>query len=165
MCARPVTKGWSRSSMSEVSRLAASASVRATSSVGTPHTSAARRAAASLLTASLVGTSTLPPMWPHFFAEDSWSSKCTPAAPASIMSFISSKALSTPPKPASASATIGCIQSMLSSPFGVVQLVGTQQGALILRTTAGTELAGYRDWSGYISPARLASPATCQPDR
>ena len=36
-----------------------------------------------------------------------WSSKCTPAAPASIMDFISSKAFSTPPKPASASATMG----------------------------------------------------------
>ncbi len=33
----------------------------------------------------LVGISTLPPMWPHFFSEASWSSKCTPAAPASIM--------------------------------------------------------------------------------
>ena len=70
----------------------------------------------SLLIASWVGTSTLPPMWPHFFAEDSWSSKCTPAAPASIICFISSKAFSTPPKPASASATIGLNQSMLSSP-------------------------------------------------
>ncbi|CFN76712.1 Uncharacterised protein [Bordetella pertussis] len=30
---------------------------------------------------------------------------------------------------------------------------------LIRRTTCGTELAGYSDWSGYISPA------TCQPDR
>jgi hypothetical protein len=67
-----------------------------------------------LLTASWVGTSTLPPMWPHFLAEASWSSKCTPAAPASIIAFISSKAFSTPPKPASASATIGCSQSMSS---------------------------------------------------
>ena len=57
-----------------------------------------------------VGMSTLPPMWPHFFSEDSWSSQCTPAAPASIMPFISSKALRAPPKPASASATIGTIQ-------------------------------------------------------
>ena len=32
-------------------------------------------------------------------------------------------------------------------------------------TTAGTESAGYSDWSGYICPARLASAATCQPDR
>src|SRR5580658_9415491 len=49
--------------------------VRATSTVGTLHTSAARRAAISLLMASCVGTSTLPPMWPHFLAEESWSSK------------------------------------------------------------------------------------------
>jgi hypothetical protein len=75
--------------------------------VGTPMTSAAKRAAISFSTASRVGTSTLPPMWPHFFTAASWSSKCTPAAPAAIMFFISSKALSTPPKPASASATIG----------------------------------------------------------
>ena len=58
----------------------------------------------------LVGTSTLPPRWPHFFSEASWSSKWTPAAPASIIAFISSKALSGPPKPASASATIGASQ-------------------------------------------------------
>jgi hypothetical protein len=55
----------------------------------------------------LVGTSTLPPMWPHFLTEASWSSKCTPAAPARIIAFISSWAFSTPPKPASASPTMG----------------------------------------------------------
>ena len=33
------------------------------------------------------------------------------------------------------------------------------------RTTLGTLFAGYSDWSGYISPASLASAATCQPDR
>ena len=104
-------------------------------------------------------------MWPHFFTEASWSSKCTPAAPASIIAFISSKALSTPPKPASASATIGCSQSMLSLPSAWLQLVGAQQVLLMRLTTSGTELAGYSDWSGYISPATLASAATCQPDR
>ena len=57
-----------------------------------------------------VGISTLPPMWPHFFSEESWSSKWTPAAPASIIAFISSKQLSGPPKPASASATMGANQ-------------------------------------------------------
>ena len=36
---------------------------------------------------------------------------------------------------------------------------------LMRRTTLGTESAGYSDWSGYICPARLASAATCQPDR
>ena len=40
------------------------------------------RAATSFCTASVVGTSTLPPMWPHFLTEASWSSKCTPPAPA-----------------------------------------------------------------------------------
>ncbi len=76
-------------------------------SVGTRSTSAASRAAFSVRTCWLVGTSTLPPRWPHFFSEASWSSQCTPAAPAAIIDFISSKALSGPPKPASASATIG----------------------------------------------------------
>ena len=76
-------------------------------SVGVPITSAASRAAVSLALASRVGTRTLPPMWPHFLTEASWSSKWTPAAPASIIDFISSKAFSTPPNPASASATIG----------------------------------------------------------
>jgi hypothetical protein len=57
-----------------------------------------------------VGTSTLPPRWPHFFSDASWSSKWTPAAPASMKDFISSKAFSGPPKPASASATIGASQ-------------------------------------------------------
>ncbi|MNL49953.1 hypothetical protein D3C87_1729280 [compost metagenome] len=99
--------GRSFSSTSLVTRSAASASVRASNTVGVPIVSAARRADTSLATASRVGTSTLPPMWPHFFTEANWSSKWTPAAPASIMAFISSKAFSTPPKPASASATMG----------------------------------------------------------
>ena len=29
----------------------------------------------------------------------------------------------------------------------------------------GTESTGYRLWSGYISPALLPSPATCQPEQ
>jgi len=96
--------------------LAESASVRAIRSVSTPHTSAARRAATSLATNSRVGTTTLPPRWPHFFTEESWSSKWTPAAPSTIIAFISSKACGAPPKPASASATMGAIQWMASSP-------------------------------------------------
>ncbi len=107
--------------------MAASASVRATSTVGTLQTSAASRAATSLLIASWVGTSTLPPMWPHFFAEESWSSKCTPAAPASIICFISSKAFSTPPKPASASATMGFSQSIAVVALGVMNLIRAPQ--------------------------------------
>ena len=75
--------------------------------LGTPEVSAASRAAFRVRQCWLVGISTLPPMCPHFFSEASWSSQCTPAAPAVIMPFISSNALSGPPKPASASATIG----------------------------------------------------------
>jgi hypothetical protein len=101
---------WSRSSTSLSRSLALSASVRATSTVGTSITSAARRAATSVRMNCDVGTSTLPPMWPHFFSEASWSSKCTPEAPDSIMAFMSSYALSGPPKPASASAMMGANQ-------------------------------------------------------
>ena len=151
--------------MSLVTRSAASASVRAITSVGVPITSAARRAATSFATASRVGTSTLPPMWPHFLTDASWSSKWTPAAPASIIDFISSKAFSTPPKPASASATIGAKKSMSFLPSDHWIWSARVNALLMRRTTIGTEFAGYSDWSGYISPAMFASPATCQPDR
>ena len=153
------------SSTSVVTMSAASASVRASSTVGTPITSAARRAAISFCTASCVGTSTLPPMWPHFFTEASWSSKCTPAAPASIIAFISSKAFSTPPKPDSASATIGANQSMSPLP-SMVWIWSWRMSALLMRfTTVGTDVVAYSDWSGYIESESLASAATCQPER
>ena len=70
----PVSPAWSPGSMSLVIRLALRASVRATSTVSTPITSAANRAALRVATCCDVGTSTFPPMWPHFLAELSWSS-------------------------------------------------------------------------------------------
>ncbi len=70
--------------------MAASASVRAMMTDGVPATSAARRAAFSVRTCCWVGIRTLPPRWPHFFSEASWSSQCTPEAPAWIMDFMSS---------------------------------------------------------------------------
>jgi hypothetical protein len=79
-----------------VSSVALSASVRETRTVGTPSTSEASRAPTSVRTNCDVGTSTLPPRWPHFFSDASWSSKWTPAAPASIIDFISSNACSGP---------------------------------------------------------------------
>src|SRR6266568_2821780 len=109
----PVTKGLSRSSTSLVISVAACASVLATTRVGTPHTSAASRAALSVLMCCPVGMSTFPPRWPHFFSDASWSSQCTAAAPATIMAFISSNALSTPPNPASASAMVGAHQGVV----------------------------------------------------
>ena len=57
----PVRNSRSRSSTSEVISRALSASVRATRMVGTPQTSAARRAASRLRIAAWVGISTLPP--------------------------------------------------------------------------------------------------------
>jgi hypothetical protein len=53
----------------------AEASVRPMKMVGTPITSAARRAEINFCMKSWIGTSTLPPMCPHFFNEDSWSSR------------------------------------------------------------------------------------------
>ena len=53
------------------SSVAESASVRATTSVGTPIMSAASRAASSVRMNWPVGTSTLPPRCPHFLAEES----------------------------------------------------------------------------------------------
>ena len=32
-------------------------------------------------------------------------------------------------------------------------------------TTCGTDVEGYRLWSGYMCPERFASAATCQPER
>ena len=133
--------------------------------VGTPRTSAASLAEIRFLTACAVGKSTFPPMCPHFFSEESWSSKCTPAAPASIMAFISSKTLSAPPNPASASATMGANQWMPFLPSAWWTWSALCSAWLILLTTCGTLLAGYRLWSGYMWPARLASAATCQPLR
>ena len=140
----PVRNSRSRSSTSLVMSVAPSASVRATTIVGTSMTSAARRAAISVRMCCCVGMSTLPPMWPHFFSDDSWSSQCTPAAPASIIDFINSNALSGPPKPASASATIGTIQSRVARPpFSDHSIWSARRSALLMRrTTAGTELAG-----------------------
>src|SRR6187399_14240 len=109
----PVQNSASIGSMSLVSSPADSASVRATIIDGTLQTSAASRAAISVRTNCDVGTSTLPPRWPHFFSDESWSSKWTAEAPASMYDFINSNALSGPPKPASASATIGAYQRVV----------------------------------------------------
>jgi hypothetical protein len=87
----PVRNGRSRSSTSLVSSLALSASVRATSRVGTPITSAARRAATSVRMNCAGRHQHLAAEVAALLLRASWSSKCTPAAPASIMAFISSR--------------------------------------------------------------------------
>ncbi len=135
-------KAWSRSSTSLVSRVAAWASVRAMTRVETPQTSAARRAALSVLTCCEVGIRTFPPRWPHFFSEASWSSQWTPAAPAAIMPFISSKALSTPPKPASASATMGASQWGASSTPSAQVIWSARSSALLIRRDDGRHRVG-----------------------
>ena len=149
----PVMNSASYGSTSLVSSAALSASVRETSTVGTPSTSAARRAAFSVRTKWLVGTSTLPPRWPHFFSDASWSSKCTPAA------------FSGPPKPASASATIGASQCVPLRPSDQ-SIWSARRSALFSRfASAGALFTGYRLWSGYVCAATFASAATCQPER
>ena len=86
----------------------------------------------------------LPAQVAHF-SDESWSSKWTPAALASIIALISSKAFSGPPKPASASATIGANQSISAPP----SIWSARRSALFRRrTSAGALFAGYRLWSG-----------------
>jgi hypothetical protein len=92
---------------------------------------------------------------PHFFTEASWSSKCTPAAPASIIAFISSNALSTPPKAGFGIGHDRLQESMLSSPSAWCSWSARSKVLLMRLTTSGTELAGYSDWSGYISPGHV----------
>ena len=128
--------------MSLVKSVAASESVLATTIEGTFITSAANRAAVSVRICCWVGTSTFPPICPHFFSLASWSSQCTPAAPASIIDFMSSKALSGPPKPASASATIGTSHSRSRLPSLHSIWSALRKALFILRTTVGTEFAG-----------------------
>ena len=74
-----------------------------------------------------VGTSTLPPRCPHFFSARADPRSGRRAAPASIIDFISSNAFSAPPKPASASATIGTSQSMSPRALRPLDLVGAQE--------------------------------------
>lgn len=70
-----------------------------------------------------------------------------PAAPAAIIALVSSNAFSGPPKPASA--TIGASQSVVSLPPSAVAIWSARSSALLMRrTTWGTELTGYRLWSG-----------------
>ena len=142
----PVRNSLSLSSISLVIRFAPRASVRAIKTVGTPITSAAKREAVRVRICFWVGIKTLPPMWPHFFSEESWSSKWTPAAPASIMLLVSSNTFNAPPKPASASATMGAIHSRVASPLFSVHSIWSARlrALLILSTTEGTELTGYK---------------------
>ena len=118
----------------------------ATITVGTSSTSAASRAAFSIRMCCAVGTSTFPPMWPHFFSAASWSSKWTPAAPASIIALVSSNAWIGPPNPASASATIGAIHGRGEPPLPPLSLHSiwsARRSALFSRRTrAGTLFDG-----------------------
>mmetsp|Transcript_20177 Transcript_20177/g.64461 ORF Transcript_20177/g.64461 Transcript_20177/m.64461 type:complete len:238 (+) Transcript_20177:722-1435(+) len=107
----PTMKAWSRGSMLDEMKVAASASVRAMMRVGVPRMSACSRAALSRSACSCVGTSTLPPMWPHFLVPGDWSSKWIPAAPASTNILVSFMTAVRPPWPVSPSATMGVIMS------------------------------------------------------
>ena len=63
------------------------------------------------------------------------------------MAFISSKAFNTPPKPASASATMGVKKSNFGSPLELIHSIWSAllKELLILFTREGTESTGYRD--------------------
>lgn len=87
--------------------VAASESVRATSTSSAAMMSACARHATSRLTCSRTGTITLPPMCPHFFVPGAWSSTWMPAAPRSMKSLVSFIVAVKPPWPVSASATMG----------------------------------------------------------
>jgi len=102
---------WSRASTFDWRKVAASESVRATSTVLAPRMSHCRRAAMSRSQCSCIGTSTLPPMCPHFFVPCAWSSKCTPAAPRSTIIFVSFITAVSPPWPVSPSAMMGVRKS------------------------------------------------------
>src|SRR4051812_50076335 len=76
-----------------------------------------------------------------------------------------SNEFSGPPKPASASATMGTNQSILAPPSECSIWSARWKVRLMRRHSSGPALAGERLWSGYIAPAGLASAAARQPDR
>ncbi len=89
-----------------------------------------------------VGTRTLPPRWPHFFSDASWSSKCTPAAPASIIALHQLEGVEV-----AAEAGLG-VGDDRDEPvagdtaFGMLDLVGANQRSFNRFTSAGTLFAG-----------------------
>jgi hypothetical protein len=99
---------------------------------------------------------------PALLLDASWSSKCTPARPASIIAFMSSKAFSGPPKPASASATIGANQSPRLA-LGPRDLVGALERVVDAPTSAA-RVGRIERLVRVGVPARFASAATCQPE-
>jgi hypothetical protein len=151
-----VTKGVSLASQSEVSRSAASASVRAMTSVGTPQTSAAKRAAISFL---------------HGFLRRHQHLATHVAA------FLDRSELVFPVHAGSTGADhrlhqFESVQHATKAGFGIgddrrevvdVALVAgvdvleywissARRKELLMRsTTFGTESTGYSDWSGYIA--------------
>ena len=131
-------KGWSRSSMSVVSSCAPSASVRATQQRRDAHHIGRQPGRVQRADERPIGTSTLPPRWPHFFSEASWSSKWTPAAPASIIDFISSKAFSGAAETGLGIGDDGSEPIGARAPSSVVDLVGALQRVVDAPAPAGT---------------------------
>jgi hypothetical protein len=74
---------------------------------------------------------------PHFFSDDSCPRSARPPRRPSIIAFISSKALSGPPKPASASATIGASQCRRALSLAVPVPVSVAVGVAILGGSLG----------------------------
>src|SRR5256712_5249591 len=159
----PERNGRSRASASLVISRALFASVLAPTIVGTPITSAPSRAATGFTMNSLVGTTTFPPRCPHFFAAASWSSKWTPAAPASIIPFISSNACRGPPNPGCACSTIAANQSTSYRPARCCFSSSRRNALLIRPTTFGHAPGGRGPGPGENSPTSFGPPATGHP--
>ena len=104
---------------------------------------AASLAAFSVLMCCEVGISTFPPRWPHFFSEASWSSQCTPAAPAAIIDFIRSRLLDDPV----VESAIGLV-----APFIVYLVADQAHGSGVLAVVVAALFLGQRSvHAGYAT--------------
>ena len=130
---------------------AASASVRATISVGTPATSAASRAATRLrMCPRRSAAAPCRPCGRTSSPTRAGPRSARPRRPPRSSPCVSSKTFRWPPKPASASATIGTNQSISSLPSAWSIWSARSSAPLMRAHHLGTELTGYRPWSGYI---------------
>ena len=156
----------SASSTSTGSNVADSASVRATSTVGTPRTSAANRAALSVLTNWDVGNEHLASEVSAFLlARELVLEGAMLAAPLSISDFMSSNVFKAPPNPASASATTGAIHDVPASPSAqAIRIRAPQRVAVILRTRVGTLLDGIERTDPIGLAGEVRVHATCHPE-
>src|SRR3981189_180975 len=128
----------SRSSTSAVISLALSASVRASTKVGVPQTSAARRAAIRLRSCAAGGLSTLPALWSPLFVGGGLRLEGTPAGPGFNIGLHDLERVQ---RPAETGFRVGHDRHEpvdLGAAFGVLDLVGTLEGAVDAAAQFGT---------------------------